>query len=161
NGLGENDIVLGLVSPVGTSLTHLNHLLSNVLKNLNYKIEPIQISSLPEMKRTATKTSEKGSNKKRSPEYIKIFSLMEAGNKLRRNKGNDYLAKMAINKINSLNRKNVKTSRKAKRQPTIYIIRSLKHPAELDELRTAYGVGFYLLGASSSRESEIIRLVDK
>jgi deoxycytidylate deaminase len=65
-------------------------------------------------------------------------------------KRGDFYALLAISAINE-KRLSHNESRPLKRH--VHVIRSLKHPEEVERLRNVYGDGFFLLGVSSSIES--------
>jgi deoxycytidylate deaminase len=80
-------------------------------------------------------------------EYTRVKVLIKAGNELRKSaKDNALLAKMSAIKIAELRSKEIDAR-------VIYIIDSIKHPEEVQELRDIYSGGFYLFAVHSSQKS--------
>jgi hypothetical protein len=71
---------------------------------------------------------------------------MTAGNKLRELAGRgDVLALYAVAEIRK--KRTVGPDRETEPIPrTVHLLRSLKHPAEVEALRRVYGTGFFLIG---------------
>jgi deoxycytidylate deaminase len=136
----DNDLVLGISSPVGTNVDEIATILEDRLAAFGFQVETIRMTELIKAAvGTTTKLDEK-------PEAARIDSYIRAGNALRKDSGlADYLALCAIAEINS--------RREGKPRPrTAYIIRSLKHQDEVQTLREVYSHGFYLFGVTSSTE---------
>lgn len=85
-------------------------------------------------------------------EYDRIDSFMTAGNTLRRLAGRgDVLALYAIAEI----RKKRTVGPEKKTEPiakTVHLLRSLKHPTEVEALRRVYGAGFFLIGVQATEK---------
>lgn len=126
----ESEIVIGIVSAVGTESSRVINPLKDRLGQFGYVIEEIKISSLL----TADASAGDG-----TVEYKRIKSLMQAGDQCRKfTKNNAILSYGAA--------KRIKEQRSAERPKRAYIINSLKHPEEVEILRKIYGQGFYLFG---------------
>lgn len=128
-GTSESEIVIGIVSAVGTESKRVIDPLIDRLRNFGYLAEQIRVSSiLPQL---AGKPSESE----------RIRHSMEAGDALRsKSKNNAILAAGAAKLVAD---RRAATSDNLKRA---YIINSLKHPDEVAFLRKIYGDGFYLFG---------------
>ena len=88
-------------------------------------------------------------------EYERITEYIERGNKARRDSGeNSILALGAATDIFSKREKDEQNGVKPKSRTT-YIINSLKHPAEVTQLRAIYQDSFYLIGVHSDEKRRI------
>ncbi|EIC23646.1 anti-phage dCTP deaminase [Thiorhodovibrio frisius] len=136
-GAFENsEIVIGLVSAVGTETTRVVTPLKDRLSHFGYAAIEIKVSSL-------LKTNGTTSN-----EYERIKSLMEAGDKRRKDTKLNSILAYAAAKLISDNRDETKPKR-------AYIINSLKHPDEVEALRKIYGQGFYLFGVHADKKRRL------
>lgn len=127
--LDASELIIGIVSPVGTNSKKVIEKLETRLEALQYSVNIIKISQLlPNFQ------SENIS------EYERIQHYMKQGDRYRKeSKNNSILVAGAINKIKSL--RNNKDSLKR-----VFIIDSLKHPQEVELFRKVYAEGFYLFG---------------
>lgn len=126
----ESEIVIGIVSAVGTESSRVINPLKDRLGQFGYHVEEIKISSLlSAIKPTTTGTAE----------YERIKSFMEAGDQLRKNTSTNAILSYGA-------AKRIREQRSANNKKRAYIINSLKHPEEVDLLRKVYGQGFYLFG---------------
>ena len=117
-----SEIIIGIVSAVGTETTRVITPLTDRLKRFGYKVEEIKVSSL--LKSVAT-----------SDEYHRIKNLMNEGDSLRESTKNNAILAYGSAKL---------IKGKRNKEKTAYIINSLKHPDEVEILRKIYGQGFYL-----------------
>lgn len=139
--LRNSELVLGLVGAVGTELDKIVKDLTDRLKVLNYEACEVRVSEtvIPPVE----------SKPEQETEYQRITRGMNNGDAARKNSGdNSILALGAASWISSQRLEDDQgqpkvTPRKA------YIIRSLKHPAEVLKLREIYPLGFYLIGVHS------------
>lgn len=126
-GINDGELVVGIVSAVGTEYKRVTESLIDRLKGFGYEVEEIRVSScLP---------SFSGGS-----EYERIKSYMQAGNQLRESSSNNAILAAGVAKNIAASRKAASSSKRA------YIINSLKHPREVEFLRKIYGDGFYLIG---------------
>ncbi|WP_341962019.1 anti-phage dCTP deaminase [Pseudomonas sp. RC10] len=145
NSYSDSEIVIGLVGAIGTDLDEVSRIISERLKLFKYSSQPIKIST--DIIATLSTFSEFPS------EYDRIYAFMAAGNELREKTGDhSVLALGAAAKINQLRSGNEALRRKA------FIIKSLKHPEEVQRLRKIYSEGFFLLGvhADHGRRSSFL-----
>lgn len=88
-------------------------------------------------------------------EYERINAFMTAGNTLRRLAGRgDIMALYAIADI----RKARKVDAGGKTEPIskmVHLLRSLKHPDEVEALRRVYGTGFFLIGLHATQRQQM------
>lgn len=139
----QSELIIGLVSAVGTETSQLTDPLNNRLKQYGYEIHEIKVSSLL-----------KNKNDSFDSEYDRIRELMRRGDSLRgnTNKDNSILAKGACKLIAD---KRIEGTKNA------YIIDSLKRPEEVELLRRVYGNGFYLIGIHSDEARRLKYLEDE
>lgn len=127
--LVDFEIVLGIVSPTGTTLDPLVEALESALAEYHYSAEVLRLSALLG-----------------APAGSSIEQLMDAGDELRaRAESADAVAGMAIAKMLEI-RADDREHRRA------WILRSLKHDEEVRLLRTVFGARFVVLGVSQGRD---------
>jgi deoxycytidylate deaminase len=138
------ELIIGLVGAVGTDLRMVTDALVSALDDFAYRAEVIQLSELlHEM------DWERDLPGKPIDEHISTH--MDAGDELRESWGNgDALALLCLSEIADRREKLGSPSRPVPR--TAYILRSFKHPKEIERVRSVYGGRFLLLAAYSPRE---------
>jgi deoxycytidylate deaminase len=133
------EIVIGIIGPIGCNREFVIETISKIAKHYSYESKTIGLSKII-IKHCSVPDPKKDQHKR-------VNDLMTAGSELRgRTKDNSILAKLAA----------VEIQEERKKQPTnktIYIINSIKHPEEVEELRNIYGFGFYLFAVHSSESS--------
>nr|WP_277986108.1 anti-phage dCTP deaminase [Nocardioides zhouii] len=139
---------MGLVSPIGTDLERATQLLEEELHQYGYGTEIVRLSRLLE-KALGEELSDSADNEK----YYE--SRMGAGDRLRRQYGNDAVAGYAIAEI--LERRD-RMGFEGHSQRVAWILWSLKHEEEVDLLRATYGSRFVLLGLNAPVEKRRTRL---
>ncbi|MBB1342799.1 cytidine deaminase [Pseudoalteromonas sp. SG43-6] len=136
------EIVIGLVAPVGVNLEDVQNRFTSYFNQFRYKVNFIHLSQVAK--------SFDGAIIGPYKEDSRLDAAMNIGNKLREtNSRGDLFALLAINEVN---RKREGES-PGPLERYAHIIRSLKHPDEVETLRQVYGSGFILIGISSSIES--------
>lgn len=131
----DSELVIGIVSAVGTEVTRVVTPLKDRLARFGYHVEEIKVSSL------LTASSASG-------EYERIKALMERGDELRKTSSNNAILAYGAAKLIQEKRNNDNPKR-------AYIINSLKHPEEVEVLRKIYGQGFYLFGIHADKKRRI------
>ena len=138
----DSELIIGLVAPVGSEKSIVIDELKDSFRSFNYEAVPVKLSSF-------LKEIDHGVALVDDPEFERIKSYMDAGNKVREQMDSaDALALWAVTEIASLRSSEGDTEGKKK----VYILDSLKHPDEIKTLRRVYGNGFFLIGIYSSRE---------
>lgn len=134
--INDSDLIIGIVSAVGTESSVVTDPLSSHLKQFGYTAEKIKVSSLikDEIKIDPINEEER------------IQSFIKAGDKLRQRNNNAILAAGAVKRIKEKREKNIKKA---------FIIDSLKNPDEVEFLKKVYGHGFYLLGIHADKEQRL------
>jgi cytidine deaminase len=129
HGINTSEIIIGLVSAVGTESKLVTEPLKDRLKGFGYTTEEIRVSQiLPPYEADGS-------------EYDRIRHYMQAGDVLREKSGNNAILAAGAAKLIS-----EKRSSKGASVKKAYIVNSLKHPDEVTFLRKVYGDGFYLFG---------------
>ena len=153
------EIVFGLVGAVGTDLELAAELLTEILRTFGYHVgAPISLSRLlNEVQRPVDLPTRQTAG---YDEYVD--ARMTAGDELRRDlQRAGALAQMAIHEIvmsRSETLEKLHGSSIAQPGNVAYILRSLKHPEEVEALRKVYGSRFVLIGAHAPRALRTERL---
>ncbi|WP_227591227.1 anti-phage dCTP deaminase [Acinetobacter shaoyimingii] len=149
-----NELIIGLVGAVGSSLTPLTNITKSLLEQkFNYDVEVIKVS-----KDILANYFDQECNF--SNNFEKISKFMDKGNELRK-KDHDFIA-MQIVKLISEKRKSwakVNTEKNINTRRVAYIIDSLKHEDEIKALRQIYSNGFFQLSLYESKTARINSLV--
>jgi cytidine deaminase len=141
----EPELVIGLVSAVGTENSRVTDLLTERLGLAGYRVHPIRISAavIPLL----CPVTDCGND-----QYQRISKHMDAGNKARADSEDDsILALGAAALIYAMRGKNLDNSPKESPK-TAYIIDSLKRPEEVNRLRSIYPLGFVLIGIHADED---------
>lgn len=141
SGIRDGELIIGVVSAVGTETKRVTDPLKDRLKGFGYKVEEIRVSSILPI--TATPPTE----------HERIQALMQAGDALRKSSNNNAILATGVAKEISRIRENQAPKR-------AYIINSLKHPREVELLRKIYGDGFYLIGIHADEKRRHKYLTD-
>lgn len=140
--IDDSDLVIGVVSAVGTDSSLVTEPLVHRLLKFGYTAEKIKLSSLINLENHIDFENEEE----------RINSYIKAGDELRKNNNNAILAAGAVTLIEKARDKNKKMA---------FIIDSLKHPEEVEFLRKVYSDGFYLLGIYADEERRLEYLKDR
>lgn len=148
----HSEMVIGLVSAIGTENDLVINLLKERLGRAGYHVELVKISS--DVIPLVCGVKDCGSD-----QYARISHLMDCGNQARQNcEGNDSI--LALGAATHISEKRVKRFGELKPfQKTAFIVDSLKRPEEVDKLRKIYPSGFLLIGIHSDLESRRTHLV--
>lgn len=134
-----SELVLAVVGPMGSNKSLVIETMTNLAKHYSYKAKIIKMSDII---RTRVEIPEVNND-----EYKRVRLLIEAGNQLRKvASDNSLMAKLAAIEI-------AEARAKENFPKMIYIVDSIKHPQEVQELRDIYGGGFYLFAVHSSQKS--------
>src|SRR6185369_1320041 len=135
-----------------TNLDHFEHLLADHLARFLFEAKTIRLSGfLQEIVFSSAEVDSQGSS-----ESERLAASMDAAKRVRQlTQRADILALFAVALMNQ--------ARGDRQQPLrrrAHILRSLKHPDEVQTLRQIYGEGFFLIGVYSS-EKERLRYLQK
>jgi deoxycytidylate deaminase len=141
-----SELIIGVVGPIGCNRKLITDSMSTLAKHYSYKVVVISMSKLIQKYAKV--------NAPEDDQYVRVSNLINAGNELRKKTAdNALLAKLAAIAI-------AEAREKTPHARTIYIIDSIKHPQEIDELRHIYGLGFFLFAVHSSQQRRDIFLMN-
>ncbi|HYO53918.1 anti-phage dCTP deaminase [Archangium sp.] len=146
----DAELVLGIVAAVGTDLDTFVAILEDHLHKFRYKPRTIRTSQF-----LARLQPERfGVRIDSSTENNRLWTYMDAGRKVREATGRgDLLALHAILEIFRTRQPDPTRAADAAPKPRqAYVIRSLKHPDEVQTLRQVYQSGFFLIGLYSTEK---------
>lgn len=129
-----NEIVFGLISPIGIDTNLFQNYLENVLREFNYDLEPVKTSYIIEL------SLEKQNATIPKNEFDRKKLLISEGDRLRQIHGADVLAKIAISNISLIRKSNTEKYIGSRRA---FLINGIKHFEEIDALRSLYGPSFF------------------
>lgn len=150
------EIVFGLVAPVGADRSPVFDALRDQLRVVGYGLEPIKLS-----KHISEYASSNRARRGTNDSFIKRKNdLMTAGNKIRSLYGSgDAVALYAL--------LDIRDSRRTRHHVDdmfthhAYFVDSLKHPKEVERLRSIYGPAFVAIGVYSPPELRRQSIVDE
>lgn len=150
----DSELVLGLITTVGTDVDEVIKNISEQLTFFRYKTEVINVSS------EIISQFEDGDDKKWDNEFGRVSYYMNLGNKIRiETKDNSILMKGVARHL-YLNRLDAEGNPQP-RSRVAYVIKSLKHPDEVTFMRETYGDGFHLIGVTSSYDRRLKMLIER
>ena len=151
----DSELVIGLITTVGTEVDEVIKDIKDQLLFFRYDVEEIVVSQM------VISQFESEVNSEWKSEYDRINHYMDLGNKIRKDtKDNSILMKGVARQL-FLEREKDTNDYYQPRKRIAYIIKSLKHPDEVDFMRDTYGDGFYLIGITSSNERRIKYLTER
>ncbi|TPM33747.1 dCMP deaminase [Mesorhizobium sp. B2-2-2] len=147
-----SEVVLGIVSPVGTDLAKTIDALSGSFSAKGYKVYHIKVSNT--IRDMAGAAGYAGLDS--TTRFKKVSSYISYGNLLRENFGNAFLSAMVIAQIahHRINKSGEDKSFSSK----VYIVDQLKTVEELDLLREVYGSAFFQISVYSARDVRVDNL---
>jgi hypothetical protein len=151
----DAEIVLGLVAPVGTDLESVRSRIRDHVRQFSYDTNVLRLSGF--LDRLNPRSL--GVQLKQEPEYARISTHMNAGNKLRaKAKRGDLLALYAVSEIHFKRPHTIEPQTAEPLPATVHVLDSLKHPDEVTALRRIYGPGFFLIGVYSPERERLDNL---
>ena len=142
-------MVLGLITTVGTDVSGVIGILKDQLSHFHYEVEEVSVSQ------DVISQFESFPPAKGCSEFQRISHYMDLGNQVRQKARDNSILMKGV--AAHLHRKREKDALEIPqpRERVAYIIKSLKHPDEVDFMRDTYGDGFHLIGITSSYERRI------
>ncbi|MDE3157099.1 MAG: cytidine deaminase [Acidobacteriota bacterium] len=151
--LPQGELIFALVAPTGTDFDRVQATVTDFLKQFGYDTNVIKLSGLAER----LHTEQLGVVINSATEFERVNSRMSLGNKLRNQAGRgDILALHAISAISERRGEDV-----APQERVVHLLRSLKHPEEVETLRRVYGTGFFLIGVYSPASKRLAYLMQR
>jgi len=168
------ELVLAFCGPLGGGTTAVADEITGILEEFNYYVRRIKLSELiashiekvlPELQEDELlKDVDWEMPIEQMEPAVRIVVLQSAGNLLRKKVSNDVLAQLAIKEIafqRDESQQKSKDPSKIESRRFATILDSLKHPDEVNLLRTVYGNMFYLFGVLCPEHLRKQRLTDK
>lgn len=171
----KTEIVIGIAGPAGTDLTGLAQTIKEKLSPFGYRCREIRVSEL--IKSHCVESVQAEISKAKHGDMVGL--LMNAGDALRKQaRRGDALIPLVVSSICTA-RKHFFDSKNPEYNVGVqipefpeclqdlpasracYIINSLKHPAEVKELRRVYGKKFILISGFSSKQERMANLCEK
>jgi deoxycytidylate deaminase len=150
------EVFVGLVGAVGTNLDAVTTILEQAFAHVGYHAELVRLSDF--FDEVEPSSVEGWPALDDATHDMHLSTRMDAGDKFREalDRG-DALALFAMLKIRSIRRQLEQEgiTRRA------YLLRSLKHPDEVDAFREVYGANFYLVSAYSPEDTRVDYLARK
>jgi cytidine deaminase len=145
--LPSPELVIGIVGPLGIDLDQVVRILKEELRRVGYG------SSLVRLSRLLSQVSGLKTKLVAHPEHKRIRSHMSSGTELRSRTGEGgILARIAIAAIQE-EREKISGSATKPQAGHAFILRSLKHKQELEDLRDVYGDGFISISAYAPKQA--------
>ena len=150
----DSELLLGLITTVGTATEDVILALEDQLKLFNYRVETINVSEIIIAQFEDTSVSF-------SSEYERVSHYMDLGNRIRKETNDGSILMKGVSSYLYKNRDKDDNGNTMPRKRVAYIIKSLKHPDEVTYMRDTYGFGFHLIGITSSHQRRIQYLHDR
>lgn len=144
-------LVIAIAGRIGSGTSFVRDRVEHALSKYAYEVVPIDVSRVI-LERTFSKLFEDAEKLADKSPTDRIQELQVRGTRLRREFSADIVARLIVSTVIALNLEDP-SKRKA------YLIDSLKHPDEVDYLRSVFGNAFYLVGvvATDGRRRQRLR----
>ena len=140
----DSELFLGIISTVGTDVEEVIKDLQDQLSFYSYETEVISVS------RDIISQFETELVSEWPSEFERISHYMDMGNKIRKDTDDNSILMKGVARQLYLKRTFDDNGFPKPQKRVAYIIKSLKHPDEVDFMRETYGDGFHLIGITSS-----------
>lgn len=152
NSNSDSELVIGIVSTVGTNSSEIKTCIIDSLNKFHYKCNIIKVSEHILSKFVVNPPDFAGN------EYKRISFFMDKGNEIRE-KTKD--AAILMKGVSAFIYDRYRSDNEGPQPRHAYIIDSIKHPDEVEFLRNTYGDGFHLIGISDTYERRKKYLIDR
>ncbi len=152
------EIVVAFMGAVGCGLPRIITECDSKLIKLGYRVIRIKLSEFIKLKIKSGDITIPSNEAN-----IKYLANQTGGNHLRKNYGNEVLAKFAISQITRNRLVIDQEAKQLDREPprVAYLIDQIKHPDEIMLLRMVFRNLFYMIGVMSTQENRKSRLADE
>lgn len=151
----DSELVFGLITTVGTDIDEVIKDIRDQLSFFNYNVEVISVS------KEIISQFENDKKVEWPSEFERISHYMDLGNKIRIAAGDNSVLMKGVASQLLTRREHDEKGNVQPRKRIAYIIKSLKHPDEVEFMRDAYGDIFHLIGVTSSRERRCKTLMER
>lgn len=146
----SKEIVIGVVGYAGSGISYVADLLGKILEEEDFDVQAIKARNILETWATQTGRSDPT---KITDAKLRVEAYQNIGDDLRAEK-KEYgavagMMAMEVHKIRKIS---------DEKKPQVFILDSLKHPAEVELLRQIYGEGFRLIGIGCRPDKRETRL---
>ncbi|WP_299213199.1 anti-phage dCTP deaminase [uncultured Aquimarina sp.] len=140
-----DELIIGLCGPIGSDINFVSESLKEILEDtFGYDCIEIKLSDFIRMQFEIPKKEKK---------FSYYEELINKGNELRNQFGNDILSKLIVHEITKDRQSKSKTDKElVKKKRICYIINSIKHISEYRLLKRVYQNIFYFIGVFSPLE---------
>lgn len=152
NSNNDSELVIGIVSTVGTNSSEIKRCIIDSLNQFNYRSNIIKVSEHILSKFVLNLPDFSGN------EYERISFFMDKGNEIRKNTQD---AAILMKGVAAFIFDNYRKNNEGPQPRNAYIIDSIKHPDEVEFLRNTYGEGFHLIGISDTYERRKKYLIER
>lgn len=150
----DSELILGLITTVGTNVDEVINDIREYLIFFRYHVNVISVSE-----KILSQFDRK--NNEFDSEFERVSHYMNLGNQIRsKTEDNSILMKGVAREI-FLGRTKDDKGYAQPMSRVAYIIKSLKHPDEVDFMRDAYGDAFHLIGITSSYARRLKNLTER
>lgn len=140
----NSDLVFALTGYVGSGASYVAGVLSEQAQTIGFVPSSIRLSDLL--------AESGGIERSHVATVAQIGDLQDEGDRLRQAHGASIVAGLGVRRIHQMRLTDEGSSHR------VFILDSLKHPAEVDVLRAIYGNSFYLVGVICNEETRRARL---
>ena len=151
----DSELILGLISTVGTDVDDVIRAIEDHLRLFRYSVETISVSN------DIISQFEAENRNPWTSEFERVSYYMDLGNKIRSSTEDNSILMKGVARHIYLGRGTDKDGNAQPKGRVATVIKSIKHPDEVDFLRDAYGDGFHLIGITSSYDRRIKNLTER
>lgn len=151
----DSELILGLISTVGTDVDDVIRAIEDHLRLFRYSVETISVSN------DIISQFEAENRTSWASEFERVSYYMDLGNKIRSSTADNSILMKGVARHIYLGRETDKDGNAQPKGRVATVIKSIKHPDEVDFLRNAYGDGFHLIGITSSHDRRIKNLTER
>ncbi len=161
--MNRPEIVIGLVGALGTDLDQVSNTVETALQEIGYLTVSIRLSQLLKDYPDPAPFQKPADN---LPEEERLDALMTAGDTFRRAmQRGDAVALLSILKIREERSSKISTADGSVYDSPLhnhaFLLRSLKHPDEVELLRRVYGPSFFLISAYAPKQRRLDNLAQR
>jgi deoxycytidylate deaminase len=151
----DSELVIGLITTVGTEVDEVIKDIKDRLAFFHYEVEDIIVSQMIISQFESKDPAEWPS------EFDRISHYMDLGNRIRKATDDNSILMKGVARYLYLKRDKDANNYPQQRNRLAYIVKSLKHPDEVEFMRETYSDGFHLIGITSNRERRIKYLTER
>lgn len=151
----DSELILGLISTVGTDVDGVIKNIKDQLRIFRYETETINVSG------EIISQFETEPDKQWASEFERVGHYMNLGNRIRQETNDNSILMKGVARRIYTQRPGADQNDAQPRPRVAYIVKSIKHPEEVEFMRGAYGDGFHLIGVTSSYQRRMMILTER